>query len=118
MWPDHGKLPNLVTVAVLGFAYFWRKIKAFFPLEARRCDEVKCEWIIKSKTFFHAKSFPTPPSPRPFFFGGGGGGETRGGSFGGGGGGKKLPPFQKNFFFLGGGGGANTRVEVFEGAVV
>ena len=26
---DHAKLPNLVTVTVLGFIYFWRKMKAF-----------------------------------------------------------------------------------------
>ena len=36
---DHAKLPNLVTVAVLGFIYFWRKMKAFQPLEKRHCDE-------------------------------------------------------------------------------
>ena len=30
---DHAKLPNLVIVAVVGFIYFWRKMKAFHPLE-------------------------------------------------------------------------------------
>ena len=30
---DHAKLPNLVIVAVVGFIYFWRKMKAFRPLE-------------------------------------------------------------------------------------
>ena len=29
---DHAKLPNLVNVAVLGFIYFWRKMKTFRPL--------------------------------------------------------------------------------------
>ena len=29
------KLPNLVLVAVVGFIYFWRKMKAFRPLEGR-----------------------------------------------------------------------------------
>ena len=38
---DHAKLPNVVIVgivAVVGFIYFWRKMKAFRPLEERRCD--------------------------------------------------------------------------------
>ena len=26
---DHAKLPNLVIVAIVGFIYFWRKIKPF-----------------------------------------------------------------------------------------
>ena len=26
---DHAKLPNLVNVAVIGFIYFWRKMKDF-----------------------------------------------------------------------------------------
>ena len=30
---DHAKLPNLVIVAIVGFIYFWKKIKAFRPLE-------------------------------------------------------------------------------------
>ena len=42
---DHAKLPNLVIVAILGFIYFWRKMKAFRPPEGRRCDEIKFEWI-------------------------------------------------------------------------
>ena len=42
---DHAKLPNLVIVAVVGFIYFWRKMKAFRPLEGRRCDEIQFEWI-------------------------------------------------------------------------
>ena len=37
---DHVKLPNLVIVAVLKFICFWRKMKAFRPLEGRRCDEI------------------------------------------------------------------------------
>ena len=42
---DHAKLPNLVNVAVVGFIYFWRKMKAFRPLEGRRCDEIQFERI-------------------------------------------------------------------------
>ena len=30
---DRAKLPNLVNVAIVVFIYFWRKIKAFQPLE-------------------------------------------------------------------------------------
>ena len=37
---DHAKLPNLVIVTVVGFICFWRKIKAFRPLEGRHCDEI------------------------------------------------------------------------------
>ena len=37
---DRAKLPNLVSVTVVVFIYFWRKIKAFRPLEGRRCDEL------------------------------------------------------------------------------
>ena len=37
---DRAKLPNLVNVAVVSFIYFWRKMKAFPPLEGRRCDEL------------------------------------------------------------------------------
>ena len=40
---DHAKLPNLVIVAVVGF--FWRKMKAFRPLEGRCCDEIQFEFI-------------------------------------------------------------------------
>ena len=37
---------NLVIVVVLGrFIYFWRKMKAFRPLEGRHCDEINFEWI-------------------------------------------------------------------------
>ena len=32
---DHAKLPNLVIVAVVGFTYYWRKMKGFRPLEGR-----------------------------------------------------------------------------------
>ena len=37
---DHISLPNLVIVhvAVVGFIYFWREIKAFPPLDGRRCE--------------------------------------------------------------------------------
>ena len=42
---EHAKWRNLVIVAVLGFIYFWRKMKAFRPLEGRRCDEIQFEWI-------------------------------------------------------------------------
>ena len=39
------KLPNLVIVAVVGFIYFWTKMKAFRLLEGRRCDGIQFEWI-------------------------------------------------------------------------
>ena len=42
---DHAKFQILVIVAVLGFIYFWRKIKAFRLLEGRRSDEIIFEWI-------------------------------------------------------------------------
>ena len=36
----------LVIVAVVGFRlYSWRKMKAFRPLEGRRCGENQFEWI-------------------------------------------------------------------------
>ena len=38
---DHAKLPNLVDVALIWFIYFWRKMKAFQPLEERHCDEIQ-----------------------------------------------------------------------------
>ena len=38
---DHAKLPNLVIVAIVGFIYFWRKMKAYRSLEGRRCDEIQ-----------------------------------------------------------------------------
>ena len=41
---DHAKLPNLVIVAVVGFIYFWRKVKAFRPLEGGQCGEIQFEW--------------------------------------------------------------------------
>ena len=44
---DHAKLPNLVIVAVLKFICFWRKMKAFRPLEGRRCDEIILNGSIK-----------------------------------------------------------------------
>ena len=44
---DRATLPNLVIVAVAGFIYFWRKMKAFLPLEERCCDEITFEWIIE-----------------------------------------------------------------------
>ena len=41
---DHAKLPNVVIVAVVGFIYFWRKVKAFRPLEGGQCGEIQFEW--------------------------------------------------------------------------
>ena len=38
---DHTKLPNLVIVAVVRFNYFWRKMKAFQPLEGRCCATIQ-----------------------------------------------------------------------------
>ena len=32
---------SCVIVAVVGFIYFWRKMKAFQPLERRRCDKIQ-----------------------------------------------------------------------------
>ena len=60
---DHAKLPNLAIVAVVGFIYFWKKMKAFRPLEGRRYGEIPFEWIhlvnyYSRKTFFHAKNRP------------------------------------------------------------
>ena len=43
---DYDKLPvNFLIVACSGVNYFWRKMKAFRPLEGRRCDEIQFEWI-------------------------------------------------------------------------
>ena len=42
---DHAKLPNVVIVAVVGFIYFWRQMKAFRPLEGRCYDKIQFEWI-------------------------------------------------------------------------
>ena len=44
---DHAKFQILVIVAVLGFIYFWRKIKAFRLLEGRRSDELYLNGSIK-----------------------------------------------------------------------
>ena len=41
----HAKLPHLVIVAVLGFIYFLRKMKAFRTLAERRYEEIIFEWI-------------------------------------------------------------------------
>ena len=41
---DFAKSPNLVIVAVVGFIYFWREMKAFRPLEGRRCNKIQFEW--------------------------------------------------------------------------
>ena len=38
---DHARLPNFVIAAFIGFICFWRKMKAFRPLEGRRCDEIQ-----------------------------------------------------------------------------
>ena len=61
---DHAKLPNLVNVAVLGFIYFWRKMKTFRPLEGRCCDEIKCEWIHQDS---RKPSFTLKIVQNPFF---------------------------------------------------
>ena len=50
---DHAKLPNLVIVAVFDFIFFLRKMKAFRPLEGRRCGEIQFEWIHVSNTLPH-----------------------------------------------------------------
>ena len=42
---NRAKLTNLVNVAVVEFIYFWRKMKAFRPLEGRCYDEIQFEWI-------------------------------------------------------------------------
>ena len=61
---DRTKLPNLVSVTVVVFIYFWKKIKAFRPLEGRRCDELNLNGsiqqirLLQSKTFFHPKKRP------------------------------------------------------------
>ena len=41
----HAKLPHFVIVAVLGFIYFLRKMKAFRTLAERRYEEIIFEWI-------------------------------------------------------------------------
>ena len=43
---DHAKLMNLDIVAAVGFIYFWRKMKAFRPLEERCCDEIQLNGAI------------------------------------------------------------------------
>ena len=67
---DRAKLPNLVNVAVVGFIYFWRKMKAFRTLEGRHCDEVQFQWIhlvnyYSQKPSFTLKIVNPPP---PFLF--------------------------------------------------
>ena len=42
---DHAKLSNLIIVAVVGFIYFWRKMKAFWLLEWSRCDDIYSIWM-------------------------------------------------------------------------
>ena len=58
----HAKLINLEIVAALGSTYYWRKVKAFRPLEGRRCDEIQFEWshklIISVENSFHARNRP------------------------------------------------------------
>ena len=64
---DYAKLPNLVIVAVLGFIYCWRKMKAFRPLEGRRCDEIKFEWIHHVDYYSLKPSFTPRIVQNPFF---------------------------------------------------
>ena len=63
---DYAKLPNLVVVAVLGFIYFWRKMKAFRPLEGRRCDEIQFEWIHLVNYYSRKLSFTLIIVQNPF----------------------------------------------------
>ena len=63
---DHAKLPNLVTVAVVGFIYVWRKMKAFRPLEGRRYDEIQFEWIHLVNYYSRKPSFTLKILPNPF----------------------------------------------------
>ena len=64
---DHAKLPNLVIVAVVGFIYFWRKMKAFRPLEGRRCGEIKFERIQLVNYYSRKPSFTLKIVQNPFF---------------------------------------------------
>ena len=65
----HAELPNLVIVAVVRFIYFWRKMKAFRPLEGR-CyyGEIQFEWI-HLVNYYSRKAFFTLKNnhPKPFF---------------------------------------------------
>ena len=63
---DRAKLPNLVIVAVVGFIYFWRKMKAFRPLEGRRCGEIQFEWIHVVNYYSRKLSFTLIIVPNPF----------------------------------------------------
>ena len=60
------KLPNLVIVAVVGFIYFWRKMKVFRPLERRRCGEIQFEWIHVVNYYSRKLSFTLIIVPNPF----------------------------------------------------
>ena len=63
---DHAKLPNLVIVAVVGFIYFWRKMKDFRPLEGRRCGEIQSERIHVVNYYSRKPSFTLKIVPNPF----------------------------------------------------
>ena len=64
---DLAKLPNLVIIAVVGFIYFWRKMKAFHPLEGRRCGEIQFEWIHLVNYYSRKPSFTLKIVQNPFF---------------------------------------------------
>ena len=66
MPPDHAKLPNLVIVAVIGFIYFWIKMKTFRQLEGRRCGEIQFEWIHLVNYYSRKLSFTLIIVPNPF----------------------------------------------------
>ena len=63
---DLAKLPNLVIIAVVGFIYFWRKMKAFHPLEGRRCGEIQFEWIHLVNYYSRKPSFTLKIVQNPF----------------------------------------------------
>ena len=64
---DHAKLANLVILAVVGFIYFWRKMKAFRPLEGRRCGEIQFEWIHLVNYYSRKLSFTLKNRTKSFF---------------------------------------------------
>ena len=50
---DHAKLSNLVTAAVARFIYFWRKMKAFRPLEDRSIPLPTIYHVMQTIHFIH-----------------------------------------------------------------
>ena len=62
----HAKLPNFVVVAVLGFIYFLRKMKAFRPLAERRYEDIIFEWIHWVDHFSWKPSFMLKIVQNPF----------------------------------------------------